>query len=233
MVGKPSIFHMSSWNIRNIFQWYSYSFVSHAHRLCCRNVNQGNVRLRRVYFHLQDGIMSLSSSPEERGSISVRIPNRERNAMGLLRNLLIPSRHKVQEIGSQIEVRRERKTERWPCFTSCWPAKKKHKKNPKNQQKWGLELETCTLVQGYLFPAFSPLKSCHVSRNIPFIIYGDSHSCLLCSGYCATCQVQALFFAKLFFFFNAEGRKNKRKKKSLFAGLMRKLKPGQRKEVFL
>lgn len=157
----------------------------------------------------------------------------ERNAMGLLRNLLIPSRHKVQEIGSQIEVRRERKTERWPCFTSCWPAKKKHKKNPKNQQKWGLELETCTLVQGYLFPAFSPLKSCHVSRNIPFIIYGDSHSCLLCSGYCATCQVQALFFAKLFFFFNAEGRKNKRKKKSLFAGLMRKLKPGQRKEVFL
>lgn len=97
----------------------------------------------------------------------------------------------------------------------------------------------CALEQDYLFPAFSPLKSCHVRRNIPFIIYGDSHSCLLCSCYYATRQVQALFFIERFFFVQRGKKKGKEKKKQnpnpqpLFAGLVRKLKPGQRKEVFL
>lgn len=41
------------------------------------------------------------------------------------------------------------------------------------------------------------------------------------------------FLQSFFFFLMQRGEKIKEKKKSLFAGLMRKLKPGQRKEVFL
>lgn len=110
-----------------------------------------------------------------------------------LRSLLVSSRHKAQKIRNEIEVTQECKAERYPPLHQLVACQRK-------QQKWGLELAMCALEQGYLFPAFSPLKSCHVRRNIPFIIYGDSHSCLLCSCYYATCQVQALFFMERFFF---------------------------------
>lgn len=121
-----------------------------------------------------------------------------------LRSLLVSSKRKAQEIRKRIKVTRECRAERYPPLLWLVACQRK-------QQKWGLELAMCTLEQNYLFPAFSPLKSCHVKRNIPFIIYGDSHSCLLCSCYCATCQVQALFFIERFFFVQS-GEKKKRKK---------------------
>ena len=122
----------------------------------------------------------------------------------ILRSLLVSSRHKAQEIRNRIKVTRECRAERYPPLHWLVACQRK-------QQKWGLELATCTLEQGYLFPAFSPLKSCHVRRNIPFIIYGDSHSCLLCSCYYATCQVQALFHREVFLC--TEGEKKRKGKK--------------------
>lgn len=141
-----------------------------------------------------------------------------------LRSLLVSSRHKAQEIRNRIKFTRQHRVERYPPLHWLVACQRK-------QQKWGLEVVMCALEQDYLFPAFSPLKSCHVRRNIPFIIYGDSHSCLLCSCYYATRQVQALFFIERFFFVQRGKKKGKEKKKTpnpqpLFAGLVRKLKPG-------
>lgn len=151
--------------------------------------------------------MSPSSSSLERGSVFMRISNRGKKHNSILRSLLAPSRHKVQEIRNQIKVGRECKTERYPLLHQLLACQRK-------QQKWGLELATCTLAQDYLFPAFSPLKSCHVRRNIPFIIYGDSHSCLLCSCYYAPCQVQALFFLRRSFSLYEGGEKKRKKEKN-------------------
>lgn len=122
--------------------------------------------------------------------------------MVFLRSLLVSSRHKAQKIRNSIKVTRECRAERYPLLHRLVACQRK-------QQKWGLELVTRALEQDYLFPAFSPLKSCHVRRNIPFIIYGDSHSCLLCSCYYATCQVQALFFIERFLFVQRGKKKGK------------------------
>lgn len=163
-----------------------------------------------VYFHLRAGVMVPSSSPAERGSIAVRMQNaaltKRRNTAGFFKEPASFQQAQGTRDKKQNKSYRGMQSREVPPASPAGGL-------PKKTTEVGIRASTCALEQDYLFPAFSPLKSCHVRRNIPFIIYGDSHSCLLCSCYHATCQVQALFFIERFFF--VQGGEEKKKKNPL------------------
>lgn len=132
----------------------------------------------------------------------------EGNAVGLLRHLLIPSRHKVQEIRNQM-LEGNAKLRGSPASPAAGLQKNKKKKNKKPEM--GIRAWDMHISAGLPIPClFSSEKLPCEEKHSFYYLWGQPFLFIMLMLLCYMPSTSPLFCKA--FFFNAEGRIKNRKK---------------------